>query len=287
MTARERAVIFGTANKRLTGILHIPEYLETNLGVVIVVGGPQYRAGSHRQFVLLARALADHGIPVLRFDYSGMGDSAGDSITFEQSGPDIRAAVDFMFEQVRGMTDVCLWGLCDAASAALMYVNGDDRVSRLVLLNPWVRTESGLAKAYLDNYYGHRLRSASFWRKVMGNPFTLIRSAGGYLVTVLKSRSGAGAGSDEETANGGFLDRMLEGARGFRGSMMILLSGRDTVAAEFEVIQERRASWSKVFRRDNVTVRRLEAADHTFSKREWRDWVADETAFFLLAERKS
>lgn len=287
MTARERAVVFGAANKGLTGVLHIPEYLATSLGVVIVVGGPQYRVGSHRQFVLLARALADRGIPVLRFDYSGMGDSAGESTQFDQSGPDIRAAIDFMFEQVRGLTDICLWGLCDAASAALMYVTGDHRVSRMVLLNPWVRTESGLAKAYLDNYYGHRLRSASFWRKVMSNPFTLVRSAGGYLVTVLKARGSSEANSDEENPNDGFLDRMLDGARAFRGPMLILLSGRDTVAAEFEVIQETRVSWRRAFRLDNVAVRRLEAADHTFSKREWRDWVAKETAVFLLAEPKS
>ena len=46
-------------------------------GVLIVTGGPQYRAGSHRQFVLLARFLAARGMAVLRFDYRGMGDSEG------------------------------------------------------------------------------------------------------------------------------------------------------------------------------------------------------------------
>ncbi len=49
----------------------------TDVGVAIIVGGPQYRAGSHRQFILLARRLAHAGIPALRFDYRGMGDSPG------------------------------------------------------------------------------------------------------------------------------------------------------------------------------------------------------------------
>ena len=39
--------------------------------MVIVVGGPQYRAGSHRQFTLLARHIAAAGYPVLRFDARG------------------------------------------------------------------------------------------------------------------------------------------------------------------------------------------------------------------------
>jgi alpha/beta superfamily hydrolase len=45
--------------------------------VLVIVGGPQYRAGSHRQFTLLARSLAEQGFAVLRFDYRGMGDSTG------------------------------------------------------------------------------------------------------------------------------------------------------------------------------------------------------------------
>ena len=42
-------------------------------GMLIVVGGPQYRAGSHRQFTLLARDVAATGVPTMRFDYRGMG----------------------------------------------------------------------------------------------------------------------------------------------------------------------------------------------------------------------
>ncbi|KAB8057318.1 hydrolase 1, exosortase A system-associated, partial [Janthinobacterium violaceinigrum] len=59
---------------RLVGILSLPAAPGPR-GVLIVTGGPQYRVGSHRQFVLLARALAAQGVPVLRFDLRGMGDS--------------------------------------------------------------------------------------------------------------------------------------------------------------------------------------------------------------------
>lgn len=69
-------------------------------GVMIVVGGPQYRAGSHRQFTLLARHLAAQGIPVLRFDYRGMGDSDGQQRTFEAIHDDLLCATNTFFERV-------------------------------------------------------------------------------------------------------------------------------------------------------------------------------------------
>ncbi len=283
---RERAVTFGPPGALLVGVLHSPEYLTSETGVVVIVGGPQYRVGSHRQFVLLARDLARHGIPVLRFDYSGMGDSLGGSVAFDQTGPDIGAAVDFLLDNVRGLSKVCLWGLCDAASAALMYAPADRRVESLLLLNPWVRTESGLAQAYIENYYGRRLRSGAFWRKALGNPTTVLRSARDFLKNVLAARSPAVAGTAAGTG-GSFLDRMLRGAVDFEGRMLILLSGRDTVATEFEVIQQRDARWARAFARRGVTVSRLEAADHTFSRREWRDWVSGKTAEFILKGTKS
>lgn len=67
-------------------MLHHPNEHEVPLGLLMVVGGPQYRVGSHRQFVLLARDLAAAGIPVFPFDYRGMGDSTGQARDFEGIG---------------------------------------------------------------------------------------------------------------------------------------------------------------------------------------------------------
>ena len=249
--------------------------------MVVVVGGPQYRVGSHRQFVLLARALAARGTPVLRFDLAGMGDSGGEFAGFERSAADIRAAIDALQQAERNVRDVCLWGLCDGASAALMYVRQDPRVSHLVLVNPWVRTSAGQAQAYLDAYYGRKLRSLGFWRRMAADPSAVLKAAGGFLSNLRLARQ---APEEDVEINGDdehFLGRMLAGANAFRGRMLVLLSGRDMVATEFELLLERSDEWRNALGPPRVVTRKLPEATHTFSRRVWRDWAAAATADFI------
>jgi exosortase A-associated hydrolase 1 len=272
----EHAVAFGAANAPLVGVLHTPDALRGTRGVVVVVGGPQYRVGSHRQFLLLARLLAERGVPVLRFDQHGCGDSGGDSAGFDCLDDDLRAAIDELLIREPRLQRVCLWGLCDGASAALIYAASDPRVDQLILLNPWVRSEGSLAQAYLDNYYGRRLRSPAFWRKVLSNPVAMIRGLSGYADNRRESARTAMAQAPT------FVERMLDGARAFRGRILVVLSGADTVAAEFSALVEREAGWRKTFSREGVATLNLAAANHTFSRREWRDRVAERSAEFVL-----
>src|SRR5438067_4982461 len=148
----ERALSFRCGDAALIGIASLPARPCVR-GVLIVVGGPQYRIGSHRQFALLARHLAANGIAAMRFDYRCMGDSEGETRDFESIQEDIRAALDAFQQAVPGLRDVVLWGLCDGASAAAMYAPGDARVRGLVLLNPWVRTDDGVARTTLKHHY--------------------------------------------------------------------------------------------------------------------------------------
>ena len=69
------------------------------------------------------------------------------------------------------LSGVVLWGLCDAASAALLYGPSDDRVKGLVILNPWVRSEAGQARAYLKHYYLTRLFDKNLWKKIFRGEF--------------------------------------------------------------------------------------------------------------------
>ena len=65
------------------------------VGVVFVPGGFQYKAGSHRQTVRMARQFAVLGVPSLRFDLTGLGDATGEMQGFEHLSPQILAASDW------------------------------------------------------------------------------------------------------------------------------------------------------------------------------------------------
>jgi exosortase A-associated hydrolase 1 len=281
MSQEERALVFDCAGESLVGILSVGQAASTR-GVLIVVGGPQYRVGSHRQFALLARHLAGRGVPALRFDYRGMGDAGGETRTFEHVGADIRCAVDRFFAEVPGLRDVVIWGLCDAASAALFYAHQDERVSGLILLNPWVRTEQGIARAQLRHYYVLRLLQAGFWSKLARGEFRFLEAAGalaGSIRDALWRRRPPDAGSSAREAP--LPERMADGLRRFRGRALFILSGNDLTAQEFKDAVARSADWKRLLESERVSRHDLPQANHTFARRDWRDEVATLTEAWI------
>lgn len=258
---REHVVLFGCCGQTLLGVLGAPA-TPAEHGVLIIVGGPQYRVGSHRQFVQLARALAGIGHATMRFDVRGMGDATGAMQNFERIEDDIGAAIDAFFSEYPSLRRVTLCGLCDGASAALLYLNAtrDVRVRGLCLLNPWVRSVQTLAAAKLKHYYRDRLVSASFWRKFLAG------GVGGKAVRDLMVNLRVGrAGADPAVAAGAsFQQRMASALRDFTGPVLTVLSGRDLTAQEFEHALAHDPIWYGL----KVPQVGIADADHTFSSDE-------------------
>jgi exosortase A-associated hydrolase 1 len=267
---------FTCADEDLIGITAVPKGGAPATGVLIIVGGPQYRIGSHRQFVLLSRTLAAHGIPCMRFDYRGMGDATGEQRDFETIDTDIRAAVDEFQARVPTLARVVLWGICDAATAACFYAAVDRRVVGVVLLNPWVRTEAGQAKTYLKHHYRRKLLNPQFWGRLLRGRIA-VREALGGLVRALRSVHGSGPEVAATQPNAdGLPSRTARALRASGSSILVVLSGRDYVASEFIEVTRDHSQWSKLLAR--ATIERLDDADHTFSTAAWRDAVAERTA---------
>jgi exosortase A-associated hydrolase 1 len=271
--ASERPVRFSCGSDELIGVLHETPG-EASTGVVIVVGGPQYRIGSHRQFQLLARALAEANVPALRFDCRGMGDSEGEFPGFENIGPDIAAALEAFQHHVPSLRRFVLWGLCDATPAIADLARRDSRIAGIVLLNPWVRSEEGRARAVLKHYYWRRAINPEFLRRLWSGEFDWRRSAHGLaqnLRTVF-----AGRRSDMSP-----VERIGENVRQFRGRVLLIISGRDLTAREFEDAASASPRWRKILAEERVTRRTLAEANHTFARRVWRDQVARWTQEWL------
>ena len=267
MNVEQRALCFGCDGCTLIGILSLPQQPLAR-GVLIVTGGPQYRVGSHRQFTLLARHLAAQAIPVMRFDYRGMGDSDGTPRSFESVGEDIQCALQEFFRAVPELAQVILWGLCDGATAAAFYARQDSRVCGLILLNPWVRTGQGAARATLRHYYAARLLEPDFWRKLTRGAL----QPGAVLASLRQLLRAAGRRPD--AAQLALPARMFEGLSRFDGKILIILSGEDLTAREFADLQRSSAAWRRLSSAPRMRQVELAGANHTFSRRDWREEVA-------------
>lgn len=283
MSATEVPLLFSCGEEQLVGICTSPAS-PGGVGVVVVVGGPQYRVGSHRQFLLLARSLAARGIASLRFDYSGMGDSTGVSRSFEDIEDDIRAAVDVFLATVPAVRHVVLWGLCDGASAAAFYGFRDPRVVGLTLANPWVRTESGEAKAYLKVYYLKRLLSRGFWQKAVSGELKVVESMRSLWANV---RTAGKGGRNLDRNDQGFIEgdlptRFFLSLQRFRGSVLLIVSGDDFVAQEFKAAA-REKRWQSLMSEKRFSWHEMPDANHTFSRVAWRDEVSEATAEWVLS----
>ena len=257
----EEVLQFRCETQELLGVVSIGN-ASNPVGVVIVVGGPQYRAGSHRQFVHLARCCAAAGFTTLRFDYRGMGDSSGELRDFEQVDADIAAALDAMQSAHPGLSRFVLWGLCDAASAALMFAarRPDPRLAGLALLNPWVRSETSLAKAQVKHYYLQRLRQREFWTKLFSG--RLAWSAVSGLAANLKLARGAGSAVAREAA---FQDVMARGWMTSGVPILLLICEADITAREFMEYTASSPAWGRALAARTANTVHIPNADHTCS----------------------
>ena len=132
-SVREEVVRFGP-NDELVGILSRSEAV-SGMAVLILNAGVLHRVGPHRLHVLLARRLAERGLAALRLDLGGIGDSVAstDAATFRESAvADTQLAMTGLAARRH-----VLFGVCAGADNAIATALVDDRVSAIVLVDPY------------------------------------------------------------------------------------------------------------------------------------------------------
>jgi pimeloyl-ACP methyl ester carboxylesterase len=178
---KEEAVLFGET-RSLVGIMTHPASGNGNRlspAVILLNPGIVHRVGPGRIYVKIARALAAIGFVVLRFDFSGIGDSGvrRDHLQFEKSA--VREAQDAMdwLNATRGIQHFILLGGCSGARIALETACRDVRVVGAVLMNfPMGDDDEGgegdrnlerMNRRAAYSYWNFALFDLKSWRKLL------------------------------------------------------------------------------------------------------------------------
>lgn len=142
---KERVVEFGPS-PQLVGMIHRPETLGPEFcvdGALLLNAGIVHRVGPHRLGVKLARHLGAAGLSSLRFDLSGLGDSPArpDAVGayWEQAALDTATAADALATDchLTGRAEFAAIGMCSGADHAYRAALADERLTRLVLIDPF------------------------------------------------------------------------------------------------------------------------------------------------------
>jgi alpha-beta hydrolase superfamily lysophospholipase len=159
---------------RETGHAGLPAVIILNAGII-------HRVGPNRVYVKLARDLASLGFTVLRFDFSGTGDSqahGGEPASIvERMIHEARQAMDHL-QQSRSIDRFILMGLCSGATISFKTACRDERVVGAVLINPNghlhgddEKLGARLREQAMARHYWRMATSRSFrmknWRKVL------------------------------------------------------------------------------------------------------------------------
>lgn len=135
-------LFFGEEPQRLFGVYHAPSNgVVREQAVVLCPAGPQEYMLTHWAQRRLASLLAGHGVHVLRFDYHGVGDSAGSTEegTLEQWQRDILTAAEKLRE-LSGVRRTSLVGYRLGATLAWRAsVASSEKPRHLVLWDPVIR----------------------------------------------------------------------------------------------------------------------------------------------------
>jgi exosortase A-associated hydrolase 2 len=151
----EQAGFFQSGDRTLFAVLHEPAAPSRPLGFVLSHPFGEEKLWAHRVFVSFARALAARGHAVLRFDYSGAGDSGGAfaASSLDSHVADLEAAVAHLQARAPSLERIGLVGLRFGATIAALAAERAGQANRgpvagapLVLWDPLIDGDAWLGE---------------------------------------------------------------------------------------------------------------------------------------------
>ncbi|MEK3936491.1 alpha/beta fold hydrolase [Sporosarcina sp. FSL W7-1349] len=133
--------VFASADTNLSGALHLPEKKQkfTTPLIVLLHGFVGNKVGEHRLFVKAARHFTSKGYAVVRFDFSGCGESDGDyaQVTVTKQLQEVQAVLDHLSSiKEIDARNIILIGHSLGGAVAAMTAAQDRRIKKLILWSP-------------------------------------------------------------------------------------------------------------------------------------------------------
>ncbi|GAC1318312.1 MAG: hypothetical protein NVSMB25_07590 [Thermoleophilaceae bacterium] len=245
----ETPLLLDLPGGQLFGVLSDPVGASASLCLVLLNAGPQRRTGPNRMWVEIARRWAARGVPTLRLDLSGIGDSDGDSARFADVGnfyvpefvDQVRLALDDLEERGIARRFVLL-GLCSGAYWGFHTALVDDRVAATIMLNPralewdsWVHTLREIREI------GEKLLSGAAWRRVFRRQASFKRPVSVALAVLLRFLIAPArlprrlfARRRAQLVGGDSLDLALDRLRNSGKRAYMVFAGNEPLHADFE-----------------------------------------------------
>ena len=261
----------------LSAVLTEPIGESAPVGALFLNAGAGRRIGPNRMWVEAARRWAARGVPSLRLDIQGIGESDGETNPYQQDGslyvpelvPQVLEAVDFL--RTRGVARrFILIGLCSGAYWAFHAMLDDPHVTATAMLNPraliWdegLAPSRDLRRVFTDRSWSRlrknatpeRLRAVMLW--LAGTPVRWWR----------RLAHGAELTTDAQ------VDVALDRLRTSNKRALMLFSGREPLMEDLT----RSGRLGELESWPNVTVARIAVKDHTLRP----GWAQRETAALL------
>ena len=177
---KEEAVLFG-ASRSLVGVITTPAgaaRAADHPAAILLNSGLVHRVGPNRIYVKLARQLAAAGMTVLRFDYSGVGDSPArsDGGLLDECRVEETLAATQLLSARQGIQRFVLMGICSGAVNSFNAIRQDPRIIGAALINP-LGYSSEFATSAQALQANHLART--YWKTGLLNPKSWLRVIGG------------------------------------------------------------------------------------------------------------
>jgi pimeloyl-ACP methyl ester carboxylesterase len=166
-----------TANaQRLHGILHLPPQGQWRDAIIFSHGWSGNRCGPADLLTELARALAEAGYAVLRFDFSGRGESEGEGLnTSLLTMADDLCAASLALKKALGCKKISFLGLCSGANVIIGTLKRLPEAEKLLLLSVYPFSDGDTfardlnrTRHFLQIYWRKACRAETWARLIKG-----------------------------------------------------------------------------------------------------------------------